>query len=243
MKKILLSTLVAASMGVIANDCTPADPVVTEPTLVYSVKMTVKTTKGLIGTATTDSSTVCTPGEVTTTATVIRLPDSTKFDGYIYDCTATCSTIADGSAVVWDSKRKAQLDGAAFTTTFINVMGKKQSEAEWAWTFAGAANYGDDKLVQEYALTGAGLGKFNTKKGFYTSFSGNFAGTATASFDLSKKTTCDPSQIWNCDKLDEPVDENTVAYGTWSAKYDASASKKYAKNGFLKVPTYVTIAE
>lgn len=244
MKKILLSTLVAASMGVIANDCTPADPVVTEPTLVYSVKMTVKTTKGLIGTATTDSSTVCTPGEVTTTATVIRLPDSTKFDGYIYDCTATCRTIADGSAVVWDSKRKAQLDGAAFTTTFINVIGKKQADAEWAWTFAGTATY-DETRSQAYALTGAGLGKYSKAKGYYTSFSGNFAGTTGASYDLSKTASklhvCDPSQVWQCDALDTLVDSDTVAYGTWTAKYNASASKKFASKGILSVPSYVTV--
>ena len=243
MKKLMFVAALATSFAAVAeNVCAPGeDPVVTEPTLVYSFKASVKTTKGLTYTGTyMDGQTVCTPGEETPTKAIIRTKDSTKFQGWIYDCTATCDTIANGTAVVWDSKRKAQLNGAAFDTKFINVMGKKQSEAEWAWEFAGAANYGDDNLVQEYALTGAGLGKFNTKKGFYTSFSGNFAGAATASFDLSKKTTCDPSQIWKCDKLDELGDSDTVAYGTWSAKYDASASKKYAKNAYLKVPAYVS---
>ena len=245
MKKILFSALVAAVLGAFANDCTPADPVVVDPTLVYRLKMTVKTTKGLIGTTTTDSSTVCTPGDITTTATVIRLPDTTKFDGYIYDCTATCSTIADGSVVVWDSKRKAQLDGAAFTTTFINVIGKKQADAEWAWTFAGTATY-DETRTQAYALTGAGLGKYSKAKGYYTSFSGNFAGTTGASYDLSKTASklhvCDPSQVWQCDDLATLVDSDTVAYGTWTAKYNASASKKFASKGILSVPSYVTIA-
>ena len=236
-----------ALVGVVAfaGDCTPVIPEVVDPTIVYSVKMAVKTTCGNIGQTTTNSGTTCTPGETTTTTTVVRTPDSTKFDGYIYDCTATCRTIADGSAVVWDSKRKAQLDGAAFTTTFINVIGKKQADAEWAWTFAGTATY-DETRTQAYALTGAGLGKYSKAKGYYTSFSGNFAGTTGASYDLSKTASklhvCDPSQVWQCDDLATLADSDTVAYGTWSAKHCASASRKFANKGILTVPSYVTIA-
>ena len=247
MKKLMFVAALAASFAAVAdNDCSPEDPVVTEPTLVYSFKASVKTTKGIAGVTATDTTTICTPGEIITENKVIRTKDSTKFQGWIYDCTATCETIGSGSAVVWDSKRKAQLADAAFTTTLLNVMGKKQSEAEWAWTFAGEATY-DETRKQAYALTGAGLGKFDKKKGFYTSFSGNFAGTVAASYDLSKNAAklhiCDPSQIYKCDDLVTLTDADTVAYGTWSAKYDASASKKYAKNGDLKVPAYVVVAE
>ena len=243
MKKLMFVAALASSFAAVAaNDCTPEKPTVVDPTLVYSFKASVKTTKGIAGSTTTDSSTICTPGTITTTETVIRTKDSTKFQGWIYDCTATCSTIADGTPVVWDSKRKAQLTGATFTTDFINVMGKKQSEAEWAWTFTGTAAY-DDVRQQEYQLKGAGLGKFDAKKGYYTSFSGNFAGTATASYDLSSgNKICDPSQIWKCDALTTLVDADTVAYGTWSAKYDKSASKKFAQ-GTLKVPSYVDITK
>ena len=245
MKKILFSALVAAVLGAFANDCTPADPVVVDPTLVYRLKMTVKTTKGLIGTTTTDSSTVCTPGDITTTATVIRLPDTTKFDGYIYDCTATCSTIADGSAVVWDSKRKAQLNDAAMEKTLIHVIGSKQTQAEWAFKLTGTAtyNFGD----AAYDLTYAGFGKFS--KGYYKSFSGNFAGTVdavtyTKGFKPTTADDCVPAGYWLCDALTELVtEEPAVAYGCWSAKYSKSASKKFSKNGYLKVPSYVTIPE
>ena len=51
---------------------------------------------------------------------------------------------------------------------------------------------------------------------------------------------CDPSQVWLCTDLTTLVDADTVYYGTWSAKYNASASKKYARNAYLNVPAYVT---
>lgn len=245
MKKLMFAAVAALSMGAFAeNTCAPVDPIIVDPTLVYAVKMNVKTTKGVTVSVTEgDAGTICAPGEITVSAKVIRTKDTTKFAGWIYDCTATCSTIADGSLVLWDSKRKAQIEDAAIATTFINVMAKKQNQAEWAWTLEGTAKY-DETRTQAYALTGAGVGKFSTKKGYYTSFSGNFAGTAAASYDLSKKAkVCDPSQIWKCDDLTTLTDSDTVAYGTWTVKYSSSASKKFAKNGYLKVPAYVTIAE
>lgn len=247
---------VALSMGgVWAAACAPADPVdpvQKDNALVYCVKFSVKTTKGICGVVTTvtpGQASPCVPGTPTVdqTTTVVRAADSTKFEGWIYDCSATCDLISTGSAVVWDSKRKAQLKDAAFTTTFINVIGTKQADAEWAWTFAGQAAYADSR-TQDYALTGAGLGKYSKKAGYYTSFSGNFAGTAGASYDLSKKATnsgatscCDPSQVWQCADLATLADSDTVAYGTWSVKYNSSASKKYLKNGYLKVPSYVEL--
>ena len=117
--------------------------------------------------------------------------------------------------------------------------GKKQADAECAWTFEGDATY-DSVRIQKYTLTGAGLGKYSTKVGYYTSFSGNFAGTATASYDLKSSTICDPSQVWKCEALSTLVDSDTVAYGTWTAKYNAAASKKFNNNGTLTVPSYVT---
>lgn len=239
MKKLMFAAVAAVAMGAVASDCTP-DPT-PDVTLVYSVKMNVKTTKGVAGSVTTPGS-ICTPGDQgSTTSTVIREKDTTKFDGWIYDCVAACNTVETGTTVVWDSKRKAQLEDAAFTTTFLNVIGKKQADAEWAWTFAGNAVY-DNVREQAYTLTGAGYGKFSAKKGYYTTFSGNFAGTAAASYDLRKgNQICDPSQVWKCDALTTLVDSDTVAFGTWTVKYNASASKKFNKNGYLKVPAYVAL--
>ena len=243
MKKLMIAALAVASISAFAaNDCTPEDPVVTEPTLVYSFKANVKTTKGVSGSTTTPTGSICQPGEPVTSSTVIRVPDTTTLAGWIYDCTATCETIGTGSIVVWDSKRKAQLDDAAMDKILLQVIGKKQADAEFAFKLTGTFKYDD---VRQQALTEvifAALGKYSVAKGFYTSFSGNFAGTAAASYDLTtkKNVICDPSQVWLCTDLTTLVDQDTVYYGTWSAKYNASASKKYARNGYLNVPAYVT---
>jgi hypothetical protein len=244
MKKLMIAAAAAAMIGSVyaVGDCLPEQKEPGNCAMVYSVKMTVKTTKGIaIDSSTVGDGNICNPGTITTPAVVIRTKDTTKFDGWIYDCSCTCDLMSTGSLVMWDSKRKAQLENAAFTTTFLNVMGKKQSEAEWAWTFAGDAKY-DDVRTQSYALTGAGLGKFDAKKGYYTSLSGNFAGTASASYDLGKKNhNCDPSQIWLCADLTTLADSDTVAYGAWTVKYNAAASKKFLKNGYLKLPAYVVV--
>ena len=242
MKKLMIAAAAAAMVsGVYAGNCSPDTPEAKEGALVYSFKMNVKTTKGVAGSTTKDTSTQCAPGS-STSCSVVREKDTTVIQGYIYDCALTCDTISTGTVVAWDSKRKVNLDSPAFSTTFINVMGKKQTVAEWAWTFAGKAKY-DENRSQTYALTGAGYGAYDKKNERYTSFSGNFAGTATASYDLKTNVSkvscaCDPSQIWKCSDLDALDDADTVAFGTWTAKYDASASKKYFNNGTLKTPQY-----
>ena len=245
MKKLMIAAFAAASITVFAdNVCAPDDPVVTEPTLVYAFKANVKTTKGVSGVKNYDAGSVCAP-DPQTENTVIRVPDTTKLAGWIYDCTATCETIGTGSIVVWDSKRKAQLKDAAMDKILLQVIGKKQADAEFAFKLTGTFEY---DATRQQALTEvifAALGKFSVAKGFYTSFAGNFAGTAAASYDLTSKKNllCDPSQVWLCTDLSALVDADTVYYGTWSAKYNASASKKYAKNGYLKVPAYVTVQQ
>ena len=240
MKKLMIAAAAAAMVGgAYATPCTPDTPN-TDCASVYSFKLNVKTTKG-VALKTTGSGSQCVPGQAS--CSVIREKDSTVIQGYIYECTCGCDVISSGSVVAWDSKRKAPVDGPAFTKTLLNVIGKKQNVAEWAWTFAGTAVY-DANRSQDYALTGAGYGTFS--KGLYRSFSGNFAGTAAASYDLKTKMVadsptscaCDPSQVWACADLTTLVADSTVAFGTWTAKYDASASKKYLANGFLNVPSY-----
>ena len=245
MKKLMIAALAVAGLTAFANDCAPEDPVVTEPTLVYSFKASVKTTKGVSGTSVTNPGTICAPADDIISSTVIRVPDTTTLAGWIYDCTATCETIGTGSVVIWDSKRKAQLTGAALEKLVLQVIGKKQGDAEFAFKLGGSFAYDSTRQQALTEVIFAGLGKFNKAKGFYTSFSGNFAGTAAASYDLTtkKNVICDPSQVWLCTDLSTLTDADTVYYGTWSAKYDSSASKKFAKNGYLKVPAYVSIEE
>ena len=241
MKKLMIAAAAAAMVGgAYAAPCAPDTPD-TDCASVYSFKLNVKTTKG-VALKTTGSGSQCVPGQMSD-CTVIREKDSTVIQGWIYECTCGCDVAATGSVIAWDSKRKAKVDAPTFTKTLLNVIGKKQNVAEWAWTFAGTAEY-DVNRSQAYELTGAGYGTFS--KGLYRSFSGNFAGTAKASYDLKTKLgeatscACDPSQVWACDALNDLTDASTVAFGTWTAKYDASASKKYVtmNTAALKVPSY-----
>lgn len=242
-KTIIVMCGAIATMGAIyASPCTPDDPVVSEPTLVYEFKANVKTTKGISNTTViSGGGSVCAPSDDITESLVVREPDTTTLCGWIYDCTATCETIGNGSIVVWDTKRKAQLQDAALEKILLQVIGKKHGDAEFAFKLTGTFQYDATRQQALNDVLFAGLGKYNANKGFYTSFSGSFAGTAAASYDLTSKKNviCDPSQVWFCTDLETIEDADTVYYGTWSIKYNASASKKFARNGYLKVPNYV----
>lgn len=246
MKKIIAIAAIAAVGTSFASggNCTPDAPN-TDCALVYSFKASVKTTKGIVRTQSTSGG-VCAPGE--SGCVVLRTKDSTKWEGWIYDCSCSCDLASTGSFVAWDSKRKGEITSATLETEFINVMGKKQNEAEWLFNFTGTVeNLGDAALSQEIEAKFAGLGKYDVKKDRYASFSGSFAGKMGASYDLAKAKKsntdegcdCTPSQVYACADLDALNDSETVAYGTWTVKYNSSASKKYLKDGSLKVPGYV----
>jgi hypothetical protein len=245
MKKLMIAALAACAFGAYAeNTCAPGEVVEVVPTLVYKFKATVYTPKGISRTEAAVPGSVCSPDSGTEASTaVIRAKDKTKFAGWIYDCNGTCSTVSTGSMVAWDSKRKSQLDGAALSTSFIHVIGKKQKDAEWRWDFTGTAMYNSEAA---YNLFLAGFGKYSAKKGFYTSFKGNFAGEVSAVTYAKAKTAdaCAPAMYWLCEDLTALVDGDAgVAYGSWTVKYSKSASKKFAKNGYLSVPKYVTFGK
>lgn len=252
MKKLMIAALglAVANVWAVNGDCGPKDEAETKNcAAVYAFKANVKTTKGLV--LGEGAGSLCGKGD---SCEVIRVKDSTKWQGWIYDC-CRCDVVDGGDVVLWDSKRKGQIEEATITTSFLNVIGKKQSDAEWMFTLTGTVNNldnEDDNLNQAItAATFAGFGKYSEKKGYYTSFSGNFAGSMAAPFDLaaakkastSENCACDPSKVWKCADLDELFDDvvDTVAYGTWTVKYNASASKKYLNKGVngLKVPDYV----
>ena len=237
MKKLMIAALAVAAVSAYANDCAPAEIVPVTPTLVYQFKASVKTTKGVTGTTTVNTGTACAPGSETY-STVLRAKDTTAWAGWIYDCDATCDTIKNGTFLAWDSKRKGPIVGAALEWELLQIL-KGGSVAEAKWDLTGTVAY-DETRTQEIKVTGAGFGTYAAKKGYYTSFSGYFAGTMGASYDLTKKTTCEPSQVVECTDLTALVDKDTIAYGTWSIKYNASASKKFGKNGALTIPAYVT---
>ena len=261
MKKLMFAAALAAcATGAFADACEPEEEEV-YVARVYQVQMNVYTTKGVmqvVGSATGGSQ--CAPGE--SSCLVMRGRDKTVFRGYVYVCENLCE-LENYASAFCDSRRKALFgtyeDGewsgsSEFAWNFCNVMGARSTDAECSWTFTGTVNY-DAERAQEYALTGAGYGSFNkSSEGFFDNFGGYFAGTATASYDLTSKyygtededaCNCKPSQILKCDTVAglEFEEENTVAFGQWKLKYSARASAQYKATGRLPLPKYVQLED
>ena len=223
------------------GDCEPKEE---EPVAcVYKFKAHVYTTKGVVVSARGRTS-VCDPDAAG--CLVMRGKDKTVLEGWLYQCECTCDGIGE-SVVIWDSRRRAPFADATLETIFLNIIGARSTDAEWAWTFAGTVEY-DSVRSQEYELVASGYGTFNVRAGRFTSFSGCFAGTASAPYDLMTKRTpetadclCVPSRVLKCDSADilDFTDEPTVIFGQWKVKYDAAASKAYRATGRLSVPRYV----
>lgn len=256
MKKLMIAALGLAVAGGVYGACTEASTS-TDDYVVYQFKASLKTTKGVALTGASGS--VC--GEGGSANDIYRTKDSIKLSGWLYPSTDNCTCdgwAANTEAVVWDTKRKVNLDSAVFSfaldSSTPNVMGKKCTEAEAFWTLTGTFKHGDQRS-QTITLYGAGMGKF-TQKNKTFSLSGNAAGTMGASYDLKVKSTknddawmCQASQVSKCDAVwcdgDAMVDSDTVAYGTWSMKYHKSMSRKYTESPDVKsltVPSYVTKA-
>ena len=254
MKKLMIAAAAAAMVGgAFADACEPEEEEV-YVARVYQVQMNVYTTKGVmqvVGSATGASQ--CAPGE--SSCLVMRGRDKTVFRGYVYVCESLCE-LENYASAFCDSRRKAlfgtiddgEFSGASeFAWNFCNVMGARSTDAECSWDFTGTVTY-DEERAQEYTLKGAGYGSFNkSSEGFFDNFGGYFAGTATASYDLTSKyfgtededaCNCKPSQILKCDTFAglEFDDSDTVAFGMWKMKFNANVTKAYLERGELIFP-------
>ena len=232
MKKLMIAAAAAAMVsGAYATAC--VDDTSYDVARVYQVQFNVYTTKGVaqggIG------ATQCVDGD----CLVMRGRDKTVFRGYVYICEDLCE-LKEYKAVFADVKRVAlfgEKGEVTWSWNFANVIGANSTDAECAWDFAGTVTY-DATRMQEYALKGAGYGEFaHSTEGFFKSFAGYFAGTASASYDLSSKAAgdipsaciCEPSQVLTCDNVAgmKFTDSDTVAFGTWKMKFNANLSKAY----------------
>lgn len=243
MKKLMIAAAAAAMVGgAYAGACEPECPIVQDVARVYQVQFNIYTTKGVALAKGGIGATQCAPGS--TVCQVMRGKDKTVFRGYVYVCENLCE-LSDYAAAFADVRRGALVDDAEFNWTFCNVIGKNSTDAECAWTFGGTVNY-DEERGQEYALTGAGYGKYvKSTEGFFDNLGGYFAGTATASYDLTSKLTeanadclCTPSQVLKCTAVDgiSFEDSDTVAFGAWKMKFNANVTKQYMKYGELIFP-------
>jgi len=245
MKKLMIAAALLAAAGAQAasSPCqydTPETPVVTNAA-VYAWKFTGKTTIGtpvitkIAGTPAGD----CGWGgsSARTDGCVLRVPGSLAIQGYIYYCDNCCEIFKTGTDeatvaefyMVKPYQAKIVRPTITFKQNATHIIGKTptQYEAVGNATF-NAQKQGAGALVE---VAFAGLGSYNYKSQVVTSISGNFAGTLTSPYYVSR-LECGPADWWTCalDYAGKP-DDPTVAYGTWSAKYNASASKKYRSNG------------
>ena len=262
MKKLMIAAVAAAMVGGAYAACERC-VISKDVARVYQVQMNVYTTKGvLIAPGAAENPSTCVRGG-TTYCKVMRGKDKTVFRGYVYVCNNLCE-MSEYAAAFADVRRGCffgeidattgeLVDGAEFTWDWANVIGKNSTDAECAWTFEATPNY-DTERVQTWELRGAGYGKYvHSTEGFFDNLGGYFAGTASASYDLSTRNPnlidlkdeddelciCKPSQVLKCDAVDGVtfVDERTVAFGAWKMKFNANVTKAYLANGAAIFPS------
>ena len=246
MKKLMIAAALAAVVGGAFAACKPGEPDPIEDAWVYTWKFSGKTTTGVMISYTINPSGNCKPGKGGTYGCAIRVPSSLNIQGYTYKCLPCCggfTELAADGEVFWTTKPQKELFAVTdkkylFTEGLVidwgHVIGKKAKDFELKGQFTGTT----DDSSEKYDFTFAGLGKYDLANQRFSSVSGNFAGEKVNPHDLKTKG-CPDADYWLCDGSDyagAPTDP-TVAYGSWSAKLNSAASKKFLKSGTLiKVP-------
>ena len=253
MKKLMIVAAVAAMVGAAKADSTCVDPGntpsgCTVQTLVYQWQFKGKTGTGALvqatrQTRTTGSSCVdptVTPG----TAEVIRVPGTLALVGYSYLCDAECFTIQTGlmnptKAQFYATKPLKSLvapyRGQNFITAIdiANVIGKSATQYELAGN--AVFTFPSSDIGQIYDLRFAGFGSYDKRNQRVSSVSGSFAGTQTVPRypGTVNGVRCPAAGFWDCCSLIYVVGSEgspSVAYGTWSMKYNAAASRRVSQN-------------
>ena len=235
---MMAAAVAAMAAGAFADDC---EREVEHYARIYQMQMNVYTTKGVTVTELAAAGSLCEREEGEATCLVLRGKDKTVFRGYVYICDNLCD-LSNYEVAFADVRRKGFFgtiddgewtSGAELTWDFINFIGKNATDVEAAWNFEGTVNNRlTEELAQTYTLRGAGYGVVRAGADkFVDNLGGYFAGTASASFDLSVKNNaclCQPSMVYDCENLLEPVDGcETVAFGSWKMKFNANVSTAY----------------
>jgi hypothetical protein len=245
MKKLMIAAAAMASVAAFADCGNGGDvPVETTPARVYNIKFTGKSTVAKTGSTTVVEEAGCgNDGSSVTTSQTYRVPGKIVVQGWIIDCAPACdeglTTAGATYSAFWTTKpTKSNISEPTLAYEYVNVIGKKATQAEIYGTFTGTVDKQEGRAL---AFTYAGQGKFS--KGYYTSFSGNFVGNDAAPIDTTVVPDCPASQVLKCTDLSTFVDENTASFGTWTMKYNSSASKKASKTpiSLPSVPSGVTI--
>lgn len=260
MKKLMIAAAMAALVGGAYADCADVPGPIPGPTIypaaVYQWKFSGKTGIGVVikGTKDTtiaggcaDDSTI--PGRA---AEVIRVPGTLNIVAYTYICDDECwnfgTYLVNPTAAQFQLKKpyKSLVYNQNFVTAInaAEVIGKSATQYELEGDAKFATVDGDVGPTYTYELTFAGFGSYAKKNGRISSVCGNFAGLQTPpryNGTVAGLAKCPPADYWLCETLNIlPTYANdamhaSVAYGTWSIKYNSAASKKLAKDKTYRV--------
>ena len=243
MKKLIIAAAAVAMVGGVyaASGCNPKVNPQADTAWVYNWKFVGKTTDGVL--KTTDGIAAgCLVGAIAGKMEAIRVPASLKIQGYTVKCNPTCLDVEE-AAFVGNSKN----EGEAFWITkptkgcfanapagvsfkFGNVIGRSAGKYELVGEFKGLESFNGER----YELIFAGQGAYNKDKGRVTSVSGNFAGVMVVPHYhvyVKELHGCPEATVWDCagyDFLNIDDHKETAAFGKWSMKYNATASKNFA---------------
>ena len=238
MNKLVLAATLALTLGSYVNaqgQCELPTPGPTYGALVYDLTINVKTTKAKPG---KEIKAGC---EITDTP-CYRVKASRTFKGLLAYCATDCGGFqADASVWVWEQKSKTVLvDGTAAPFSIFWRIGHttlgKSKDMEVQWGFEDA----------DYAFDGQGYGTWDTSKGLMKKANGNTIGLLAAPVLETNKPINDDGDCecvglvyvcadgWQAEAVDT---EHTIAFGSWSLKYNKSASAKYV-DGYLPFPKW-----
>lgn len=243
MKKIMMLAAVAALAGGAFAACEIPGTVVTTNASVYAWKFTGKTTVGtLLSTRVISSGSNCNLGGGSSNIVcAIRIPGTLAIQGYTYYCDNCCDSFSSGTAgssptLFYMTRPFQDLLAANISLDVAHIIGTRatQYEAE------GIAEFTSTEPSEKWTLTFAGFGSFNTSLRVPTVISGNFAGKLDSPYYVARGV-CSPADYWKCETLlpiGQPTDSG-IAYGNWSVRYNASASRVFRARGTrIDVPAW-----
>jgi len=218
MKKLMIAAAAAAMIGGAYADCGLEPEEQADCAQVWDVKMSLKSTvcKTLyVGAKKADK---CGMGGSEAACYCYREVASVAVKGVLGACDCECETIlnlTDDDQYFWVEKNKVQL-ADKLAIDHLYRIGKKMEKVEFAAWFG--------------ALRLAGTGTYDTKNNVVKSVSGNVAGLWTAVFDCTGdcETVCPAFDLCDPD-WESGLEVPTVAYGSFTIKYNSSFAKKFAQ--------------
>lgn len=251
MKKLMFAAVAAAMVGGAFADAQ-----------VYEYKLSLKTTKCVEGkvAANTYYTNEETLGMEKGDEIAYRTSASVTLNGITWGCQCDTALLGQWSdrtlgngATVWDGitfwNKKADTflggvyNGSEFAWDMMNRIGKKADEVEMSFSIVPSADAQDDN----FNLACAGFGKVKDVKldddntcvdeySYIKSAKGNVAGfinPEAGNCYFCDDILCDVYDFCGCLALTDG--SRTVAYGTWTMKYNAKASKALAKASHGKI--------